>query len=78
MAGVGGGVGVEPDAEPDLHGDVEDVDGVEDHFGLVAVGAVEAEFVGEEGHDGDVAGDVVLCGGVVDAWWVLVSASDMG
>lgn len=68
LAGVCGCVGVEPDAEPDGHWDGEGVDRVEDHFGLVAVVAVEAEFVGEEGHDGDVAGDVVLAGGVLDTW----------
>ena len=68
LAGVSGGVAVEPDAEPDFHVDVEAVDGVEDHFGLVAVVAVEADFVGEFRHDGEVARDVVLGGDPFEAW----------
>lgn len=68
LAGVSGCVGVEPDAEPDGHWDGERVDRVEDHFGLVAVVAVETEFVGEEGHDGDVSGDIILAGGVQEAY----------
>lgn len=68
LAGIGGCVVVEPDSEPDGHGDLEGVDRVEDHLGLVAVVAIETEFVGEEGEDGDVTRDVVLAGRVLDAW----------
>ena len=47
---VGCGVCVEPDAEPYFHGgEGELVDCVEDHFCLVAVGAVEADGVCELG-----------------------------
>lgn len=69
---VGGCVAVEPDAEPDFDASQREfVDGVQDHFGLVAVGAVEADGVGELRENGHVHCDIVLAWGVAEAGWIL-------
>lgn len=73
MAVGGGGVVVDPDTEPDFDriGEVETIDAFDDHFGLIAVGAVEADGWGELREDGYVDGDVVLVERVVQAFRIL-------
>lgn len=73
LPGVGGGVAVLPDTHPDLDRvfHLELVDGVDEHLRLIAVCSVKSNGISQLRQHGQVAGDVVLRGGIVDAIRVL-------
>lgn len=60
LSRVGRDIIIQPDPKPDLHVYLQYLNCVEDHFGLVTVCAVETKLIGKSGHDGDIAGYVVL------------------